>query len=117
VDLVSEHCKSSNATKRTADELQCGQRLCVLPSGVTAMGQTNYIILLIFWVGTGRRRRDMDVLLGELTTEWVCVCGQGEEPCVIYLTSANTSHEELGEMCLQFEVINMVRFYGVNRDL
>jgi len=31
----------------------------------------------------GRQRRDMDVLLGERTTEWVGVCGQGTGRCVI----------------------------------
>jgi len=65
------------------------QELYVLPSGVTtirqAMGQTYYIVLLIFWSGWGRwaGNGEMDVLFGEQTTEWVGVCGQGTGLCVI----------------------------------
>jgi len=55
-----------------------------------AMGQTYYrpIILRIFWYGwgggvDGQAAERHGSPLGERTTEWVGVCGQGTGRCVI----------------------------------
>jgi len=94
------------------------RELCLLPSGVTAIrqavGQTYYIILLIFWSGWGRWAGSRETW----TSFWVTVRLNGwvyvaRAMALSYcLQSASTSNEDLGETGQQFVVNNIVRVYG-----
>jgi len=63
----------------------------------------------------GRQRRDMDFLLGERTTEWVGVCGQGTGRSVIISRVPIPAMKIWAKgvyMPQEFAVNNIVGFYG-----